>query len=181
MKTIRPLSYLVLLLTIGALVGCTGLPTPTPIPIPETYTDPFAYCAAVGTADTPGPQYTGPKVPESVINGLKKALNMPADVPQEVLQNGSFWRCMNGQVYACFVGANLPCQEKANTNRTPDEAEKTFCRDNPNADVIPAAVTGHNTIYEWRCRNGEPEIVQQIAQPDERGFISHIWYKISPN
>jgi len=179
MKTIHPLPNLVLLLT---LVGCASLPTftATLTSTPATYADPFAYCAAVGTADSPGPPYTGPELPEPIINGLKKALDMPADVPQEVLQNGAFWRCMNGEVYACFVGANLPCQEKADTERAPDEAEKAFCRENPNLDVIPMAVTGHNTVYEWHCRNGEPEIVRQIAQPDERGFISHIWYKIGP-
>jgi hypothetical protein len=35
-----------------------------------SFSDPFAYCAAVGTADTPGPRYTGPAMPEAVARGL---------------------------------------------------------------------------------------------------------------
>ncbi|MER3445858.1 MAG: hypothetical protein C4291_03035 [Candidatus Dadabacteria bacterium] len=42
-------------------------------------------------------------------------------------------------------------------------------------------VTGHETVYEWRCNNGMPEIVRESTQPDARGFLSNIWYEISPN
>jgi len=97
-----------------------------------------------------------------------------------VLINGSCWRCMNGSVYGCFVGANLPCQAKADTSRTPTQEEKDFCAQNPNADVIPMVVTGRETVYEWRCTNGVPEITRQFDQPDARGFLSRIWYEISP-
>jgi hypothetical protein len=175
------LLYTFLLLVVTTLIGCSSPPAPAATPTPATYSDPFAYCAAVGTVDTPDARYTGPQLPETVISGVKKALDMPADVPAEVLQQGTFWRCMNGQVYACFVGANLPCQAKANTDRTPTDAEKEFCQQNLNADVIPMAVTGHESVYEWRCNNDQPEVVRQFAQPDERGFVSNIWYQISPN
>jgi hypothetical protein len=110
---------------VASLAGCAGAPLPRPTP--ATFTDPFAYCATVGTSDSPAPPYAGPTLPDSVIAGLKKALDMPDDVPAEVLQNGTFWRCMNGKVYACFVGANLPCEAKANTDRTPTQALMEFC------------------------------------------------------
>ena len=165
------------LLAVTLLIACSRPAAP---PTPATYSDPFAYCAAVGTADVPDSHYTGPPLPESVISGIKKALDMPADVPSEVLQQGTFWRCMKGQVYACFVGANLPCQAKANTDRMPTQAEKEFCQQTPDAEFIPMAVTGHEGVYEWRCNKRQPEIVRQFAQPDERGFLSHIWYPISP-
>jgi hypothetical protein len=120
-------------------------------------------------------------VPDAVINGLKEALDMPEDgPPPEVFQQGTSWRCMNGEVYACFVGANLPCWAKADTDRTPSQAVAEFCRENSDADVIPMAVTGRETVYEWRCANGEPEIVRQFAEVDERGFIANIWYELSP-
>jgi hypothetical protein len=167
----------VILLVGAGLVGCSAAKA---TPTPETYTDPFAYCAAVGTIDAPGPDYTGPRVPESVAVGLQEALNAP-DTPISVLENGSDWRCMDGHVYACFVGANLPCKEKVDTDRTPTQAEKEYCQQNANADVIPAAVTGRATAYEWQCKNGAPEMVRQVAEPDERGFFSNIWYEISPN
>ncbi|MFN2290158.1 MAG: DUF333 domain-containing protein [Anaerolineae bacterium] len=180
---------IVLLLLVASLAGCgataapapTSAPTPapTPTPAPETYSDPFAYCAAVGTLDAPDARYTGPQVPESLAQGLQAALNAP-ETPLEVLQNGTSWRCMDGQVYACFVGANLPCDAKADTDRALGQEAADFCQQNPNSDFIPAAVTGRETIYEWRCRDGAPEIVQQLFQPDAQGFISEFWYKIEP-
>jgi Tol biopolymer transport system component len=187
------LAWFSALLFVGAvLVGCGATPAPaitatsvaTSAPAatatPATYTDPFAYCAAVGTVDTPGSDYVGPKVPESVAQGLQQALNAP-DTPIEVLQNASFWRCMDGSVFACFVGANLPCEAKANTDRTPTQEEIDYCQQNPNSDFIPAVVVGRETVYEWRCLDGAPDIVKQLGQPDAQGFLSDIWYKISPN
>jgi len=181
------LSWFCALLLVGAvLVGCGSTPTPaiTSAPAatsaPATYADPFTYCAAMGTVDAPGSDYVGPQVPESVAQGLQRALNAP-DTPVEVLQNGSFWRCMDGSVYACFVGANLPCEAKVNTDRTPTQEEIDYCQQNPNSDFIPAVVTGRETVYEWRCLDGAPDIVKQVTQPDAQGFFSDIWYKISPD
>ena len=172
---------LALLLALAGLAGCGTAAASAATPAPAAvYTDPFAYCAAVGTIDAPDATYTGPQVPQSVAEGLQTALNAP-DTPLDMLQNGSSWRCMDGAVYACFVGANLPCEAKANTDRTPTQEEIDFCSQNPNSDFIPAVVTGRETVYEWRCRDGAPEIVRQISQPDAQGFLSEIWYKISPD
>ncbi|MBN1994442.1 MAG: hypothetical protein JW953_17220 [Anaerolineae bacterium] len=146
----------------------------------NTFADPFAYCAAVGTIDAPDTGYTGPEVPEAVINRLREKLDMADDAPAEWLSEGTAWRCMDGQVWACFVGANLPCTAKANTSRTPTAEMTDFCRENPNADVVPAAVTGRETVYEWRCKDGAPEVVKQLVEPDAQGFLSNIWYEIQP-
>ena len=191
MKSKTLLSMLVLVLALVALAGCgaaaaaqvsptpvpTAIPAPTATPKPATYDDPFAYCAAVGTIVTPGADYTGDKVPETVATGLQTALNAP-DTPVDVLQNGSFWRCMDGSVYACFVGANLPCESKADMSKTPNDAENDFCKQNPNSDFIPAAATGHETVYEWRCTDGAPAIVKQAVQTDAQGFLADFWYKL---
>jgi hypothetical protein len=172
--------YIFLLLVGAVLAGCGAPLGPAATATPATYTDPFAYCAAVGTADTPGANYVGPQVPESVARGLQQALNAP-ETPLDVLENGSFWRCMDGSVYACFVGANLPCEARANTDRTPTQEEIDYCQQNPNSDFIPAVVTGRETVYEWRCLDGAPDIVKQHTQPDAQGFLSDIWYKLGPN
>ncbi|HWI61124.1 MAG TPA: hypothetical protein VNT75_04785, partial [Symbiobacteriaceae bacterium] len=37
-----------------------------------TYTDPFAYCAAVGTIDAPDSRYIGEKVPMRIAKGLQQ-------------------------------------------------------------------------------------------------------------
>jgi hypothetical protein len=175
---LRNVSLLSLLMV--ALAACGPVLPATATPTPAVYSDPFAYCAVVGTIDAPGPKYDGPKVPASIAQGLQKAMNAP-DTPIDVLENGSYWRCMDGKVYACFVGANLPCEAKADTSRTLTQAETEFCQQNPNSDFIPAVVTGRETVYEWRCQNGAPEIVRQVAQPDAQGFLSNIWYELSPN
>jgi hypothetical protein len=171
---------LVVVLVVVATMGCSSVTAATTVPTLATYTDPVAYCAAVGTVDAPGPQYTGPDVPESTALGLQKALNAP-DTPIAVLQSGSSWRCMDGRVYACFVGANLPCAEKVDMDRTPSQAIKDYCEQNPNAAFILAAVTGRATAYEWQCQDGAPEIARQIAEPDARGFFADIWYEVGPN
>ena len=145
------------------------------------FSDPFAYCSAVGTIDTPDSRYIGPPVPEVMAQALKKAFGASADVPLDVFITGTSWRCMGGKVYACNVGANLPCSEKADTSSTPLPGMINWCRENPNADVIPALASGRATVYEWRCTHGTPTIVRQVAQPDARGFLSHIWYTISPS
>ena len=98
------------------------------------YTDPFAYCAAVGTIDGPDERYTGPKTPEAIVRGLMKAMDLPADAPSEPLARLTTWRCMSGKVYACNFGANIPCQERADTSRAPSAAMNDFCKANPASD-----------------------------------------------
>jgi hypothetical protein len=145
-----------------------------------TYKDPFAYCNAVGTVDSPDSRYVGQKMPEVIVVGLKKAFGAPEGAPPDVFEHGTYWRCMNGKVYACNVGANLPCTEKADTSRLPNEGMKEWCKSNPDSDFIPAYASGRSTTYEWKCTAGEPEIVKEINKPDAAGYISNIWYEISP-
>lgn len=143
------------------------------------YTDPFAYCAAVGTIDAPDARYAGPKVPDAVGRGLMNAMQMSADAPFEPFIQRTTWRCMDGKVYGCNFGANIPCLEKANIDRTPGPALKDFCKVNPVSNGIPAAVTGRSTVYQWRCTDGTPAIVKESTQPDTQGFLSMFWYEIS--
>jgi hypothetical protein len=85
------------------------------------------------------------------------------DAPLEPYLHHTFWRCMDGQVYACTVGANLPCQERADVSRKPTQGMTNFCQENPHAEVVPAFVTGRATVYEWQCTNGVPAVVRQFA------------------
>ena len=147
---------------------------------PATFSDPFAYCATLGTIDQPDARYTGPKTPDAVVKGLMKASGAPSDAPVAVFSQGTFWRCMDKQVYACFVGANLPCDSKANTSQTPAAPLNDYCKANPNADFIPAAVTGHDTIYAWACKDGLAVTSSQVFHVDAQGYIREIWYAITP-
>ncbi len=179
MSACNRLRHLVTMLLAVSLVSCTTGQGPSSSPTPAMYTDPFAYCTAVGTIDSPDARYTGTKAPDAIVKAMQQALNTP-DLPADVLTNGLFWRCMDGKVYGCFVGANLPCQSKANLDRTPTQAVLDYCTQNPNVDFIPAVVTGRETVYEWRCANGAPEIASQVAQADAAGFIAGIWYELAP-
>ncbi|HTX78090.1 MAG TPA: hypothetical protein VMC62_00405, partial [Longilinea sp.] len=175
----------VTLLTVAStlLAACatsTPVPTPTTVPSPTsapvsastavTYTDPFAYCAAVGTIDAPGAGYTGEAVPNDIVTGYLKAANLQNSTePMDLLKQTTSWRCMGGQVYACNVGANLPCDSQADTSQTPTQAMNDYCTANPDADFIPASVTGHDSIYSWKCVKGTASAFEQVDQPDAAG------------
>ena len=98
----------------------------------------------------------------------------------EMFMKTTIWRCMDNQVYACNFGANLPCDSKANTDKTPSPAMDDFCKANPEADFIPMSVTGHDTIYSWHCVKDAPEVLDQIETVDAAGYLAQIWYPIKP-
>lgn len=157
-------------------------PASTNTPKAESYSDPFAYCAAVGTVDTPDGRYSGEQVPEAVINGFKKAAGLEASTePMDMFKKTTIWRCMENRVYACNFGANLPCSSKANTDKTPSQAMTDYCAANPDSDIIPMSVTGHSTIYSWHCVKDAPELLDQVENVDAAGYLEQIWYAIEPN
>jgi hypothetical protein len=143
-------------------------PAPPAAPAVDHLTDPFAYCAAVGTVDEVDARYSGPKEPQAVRNQLTT--------------DGMFtWRCDRGEVMACSYGANLPCG-KANASRAPSAAETQFCKENPNGPGIPACITGHDTLFVWTCQHGSAVIDERppfhTFHTDDRGFVKEFWYEI---
>jgi hypothetical protein len=133
----------------------------------------------VGTIDTPDGRYKGDKLPVSIIRGMIQQGIVSADMPQEMQQN-AVWRCMNNKVWVCHFGANLPCQEKADMSQTPTTEMTDFCKTNPTADNIPAAVTGRATVYEWGCKGGKAEVVKQVFKSDAQGYLADFWYELTP-
>jgi hypothetical protein len=87
---------------------------------------------------------------------------------------------MDGKVYACNVGANLPCQAKADQSRQPTPAMIDYCEENAGSDFIPAVVTGRTTVYNWRCDDMEPAIAERYTEVDSRGFLEFVWYELTP-
>lgn len=171
--------YVSVLPLLALLVACAGGPGQRAA-TPATFSDPFAYCAAVGTIDAPDHRYVGPRMPAVIALGLKQAVGAPAEAPLSVFVRNSYWRCMQGKVYACTVGANIPCLEKADLGRKPSPGMVAYCAAHPTAAVIPAAVTGRATVYLWRCHSGRPAVVRQVNEPDARGFLARFWYEIQP-
>lgn len=157
----------------------TSTPTNNQPQTAATFSDPFAYCAAVGTIDQPDARYTGEKVPDTVIQGYIKSAGLKDTTePMDTFKQTTIWRCMDQKVYACNFGANLPCDSKANTSKTPTQAMADYCKENQDSEFIPMAVTGHDTIYSWHCVKGTPELLDQIGKVDAAGYLEQIWYPI---
>jgi hypothetical protein len=108
-----------------------------------------------------------PGADDDVVRSLPRAL-----VPQAE-QVFSLHEMPAEQVLACDRGANLPCG-KANTSRSL-KGGNAWCRQNPDSDFIPAYITGHDTIYEWRCKHGAPVPAATVESVDARGFIAQYW------
>jgi hypothetical protein len=105
--------------------------------------NPFQYCQRVITDDNPGPP------PPALIRSFASAFHMPAASVAERIGSGAFhYRCYQGTVMGCWVGANLNCG-RAETQTRNDGADE-WCRAHPNDPNIPAVATGHSTIYVWR-------------------------------
>lgn len=139
----------------------------------DSYTDPFAYCAAITTIDAADDRFVGAAVPQEIVQELHRASGGQGD-PPDWFPKTVQWRCMDGKVYACTIGANLPCNEKANTSQTPTDALKEFCKEHPN----DPGREEKNSVYLWSCAGGTPQIERQWTNADSAGFLAKIWYEI---
>lgn len=182
-KTIIPLIVLaMMIISLSGAAYALGPASPRysspKMPENNIYTDPFSYCNCAGTIDAPDKRYQGEKVPDSMVTGIRKVMKLGSDTPADYIKQTTFWRCMDRKVFVCMVGANLPCMEKADLRKTPDAAMRDYCGNNPDANFIPAYVTGRTTVYEWRCSGKAPAISKQLFKPDTQGFISDIWFEL---
>ena len=97
-------------------------------------------------------------------------------VSVDAVRHGGFVRCAGGKLMACLVGANLNCG-KASTRRSLPGASE-YCRANPNADFIPMAATGHDTIYAWRCAGGRAVAGAAVRAVDSDGYDAENWKEV---
>lgn len=146
-------------------------------PINKGFKDPFDYCSNVKTTDTPDKRVIDRKSNKMIIDAMVRQGIVSRGTPLKFKKN-FVWRCMNGQVFVCHFGANIPCLEKANTSKEPTKPMIDYCKTNPQSDFLPAYITGRDTIYEWRCKDGEAFVEKEILKTDERGYIADYWYLI---
>lgn len=149
------LRLLLLVLAAGVLLA----------PVAHADETPQAHCRRVGVDDTLRP------IPESLVPVAKRLFGL--DAPDSVVQRMTVYRCMGAAVLVCTAGANLPCG-KANLDRSLASASQ-YCRDNPDAPFIPMVVTGHDTIYRWRCRGTKQVAGEPVEPVDARGFQARLW------
>jgi hypothetical protein len=127
---------------------------------------PADYCRSVVVDDTLRP------IPASLVPAARRLFGLKVP-PAEAVRRTTMFRCMGGAVLVCNTGANLPCG-KANTDRDLPAAGQ-YCRERPGSPFIPMFVTGHDTIYRWRCEGTEAAAEGPVERVDERGFIRRFW------
>jgi hypothetical protein len=123
---------------------------------------PADYCRRVGNDDTP--RNLPPEMADKVAALFELAGQQQADA--------AVYRCAGGKVLACYVGANLPCA-RIETSRK-NEAVSRYCRENP-GDTVPAAVSGHDTLFAWSCVGKNAEAGKPVWRLDARGFAAELW------
>lgn len=138
----------------------------------ESISDPFAWCAQQDSSEIVEGQF-----PETLINAMVTQGLVSADAPPQ-FQQANLWRCMDGAVWVCPLGANLPCSEKADLSREPTPAMSDWCNDSPGA-AIPAYVTGRATVYSWTCDGTKPVIEKQQGTADKAGYLAEFWYRLN--
>jgi hypothetical protein len=132
----------------------------------------------VGQSDRPPAQYLGDGTRIVIQDALSRAEGLPQRFADPAARRIAIpWRCMDGAVWACDPGANLPCGP-ANASREPSEGMRTYCREQQPDGVLPAFVSGHDTILAWSCRGGAPVIDRQVSEVDARGFVARYWYRL---
>ena len=142
------------MLAVGCLAGVQRLGLAEP---------PAALCSRVRTDDELR------AIPSELVPAVNAVLgtSMPA---REVIAAAVF-RCDQGHVMVCATGANRSCGP-ANARPIPRRGLVQWCHDNPDAAMVPAVASGHDTIYAWRCRAGAAHIARRVLTRDARGFIA---------
>ena len=128
-------------------------------------------CLRAGNDDTV--RSYAPSLRAGFLKAYKRLFPDSREKPDEAELKTAVFRCMDGHLLACFVGANLPCG-KLDTSKE-NKGATAFCRQNPKANTVPMSATGHDTIYFFACSNGIAKIKEQNWKVDGRGFGVDLW------
>ena len=160
------ISLVIIYVSSAAAIDNSGAPLDTE--------DPFAYCLRVGTIDEP--MGGASPVPAALMQSLRAAIGLSANAP--LTPRSYYWRCMNRAVFVCAVGANIPCDTKADRAKRNLGADN-YCRENPNAAFVPDYATGHRTIYEWSCAGRISLRGKRLVKLDARGYRIDFWHRVT--
>jgi hypothetical protein len=157
-QTTRRLAFAAIVISLGAVLPpCGG------IAAPAARESPVAYCARVGTDDT----LRAP--PAALASAIKRLF----DIRGRLALRAAYYRCADGAVKVCFVGANLPCG-KANTSKNPPAVAR-WCEMHPDTELIPLYVTGHDSLYSWHCLGAKAATGAPHGALDAQGFFEDYW------
>ena len=125
-----------------------------------------AYCRAHPNNDDPARAFYGPRF-------------QLGTTPREVARRGANdWRCMDGRVWICNLGADGYACQKLSSDPRPSGPVRKFCAKNPGADFVPMVVIG-DSATNWRC-DGSAAVALETQSLDKRGFIAKSWRPLRP-
>jgi hypothetical protein len=140
---------------------------------PLSTSDPWRYCAQVGTVDGPDDRFVGDSMPYALMNRLiSEGIFAPG------LHSDVQWRCEDGTLRVCVIDLYDWCSS-AYLNVTPDRPMIDYCYEHPDEEIFPGYIQGHgNQLIQWRCKDGivigDKSDGEEIER-DARGFISAEW------
>ena len=128
--------------------------------------------SAAAASYCPDPTHAKPaKIPPELVPAVAKTFALDPGA-----LGAAFVRCSGDKLLGCMVGANLVC-DKADRRRALSGAT-AWCRENPGANVIPMAATGHATVYEWSCKGARAVAGQALVTVDPQGYIADNWKEV---
>jgi hypothetical protein len=135
---------------------------------PNRFTDPDAYCHAVGTVDDPTTdrRYSGPQTTSAIV----RAAEVTTDQDDVVV-----WRCMNGRVLACAAYGPPMCSKApwlmpgSLDHALSDSGVRAQCR------RVRQAQCAAGTHCMVGCASGHPIVNRDSYAVDARGFGAAEW------
>ena len=119
------------------------------------------YCVVHRNVDNPGRDFYGAAYKTDI-------------VPPAVIKAGAnTWRCMDGRVQVCAVGADGRACGKLDPGLSPAKPVRAYCGVNPGSDFVPMVVIG-NSATTWRCTGAVPYPLE-TQKLDKRGFVVGRW------
>lgn len=153
------------LAAVFAILGSSGVQAANQVT--DYYDDPFAYCTVAGTVDQPGSHYTGPMIPEQVIDALA------SDGVAFDEETRAFWRCADGKVLACAEGPQSPLCANIGDNPNIPPRVQAFCQEHPGQDVY------YDNYVQWHCEDTQPTILARTVEPDPQGYNPMQWIEVA--
>ncbi len=97
--------------------------------------------------------------------------------PEVTAAGGNTWRCMDGKVMVCNLGASgAACEATSRFDARRRRAFVQFCMENPDSNYIAEAVS-RGLASTWRCDGTKP--VQMTTTPvDKLGYYKGSWHPL---
>jgi len=138
------------------VLGLVGLSFFGPAAHAKTVREIAKYCAKAKNTDA---------------HGENEEFNYPSNGPGQLI-----WRCMNGAVYVCHMGASGRACVQMDRDNSLLGRVIAFCQQNP-GKTVPNSIAG-NSSNSWECDGTSPMVTGHEAL-DEQGYLRSSWRPVS--